>query len=112
MSKISARVSPMSTFGILTNLGGGIGSGNFTVIEAAFASDFTGATFPGFTGATLPGFTGATFPGFTGATFPGFTARAGFVVMLLTEVLAGWCSQADTLSKTINSNRDVFTRIV
>ncbi len=104
MSKISARVSPMSTFGILTNLGGGIGSGNFTVIEAAFASDFTGATFPGFTGATLPGF--------TGATFPGFTARAGFVVMLLTEVLAGWCSQADTLSKTINSNRDVFTRIV
>tara|TARA_Y100000588_G_scaffold392783_1_gene505928 strand:- start:3797 stop:4081 length:285 start_codon:yes stop_codon:yes gene_type:complete len=94
----------MSTFGILTNLGGGIGSGNFTVIEAAFASDFTGATFPGFTGATLPGF--------TGATFPGFTARAGFVVMLLTEVLAGWCSQADTLSKTINSNRDVFTRIV
>ena len=88
MSKISARVSPMSTFGILTNLGGGIGSGNFTVIEAAFASDFTGATFPG------------------------FTARAGFVVMLLTEVLAGWCSQAETLSKTINSNRDVFTRIV
>ena len=96
MSKISARVSPMSTFGILTNLGGGIGSGNFSVIEAEVA----------------PVFTGATFPVFTGATFPVFTVGAGFIVMLLTEVLAGRCSQADTLSKTINSNRDVFTRIV
>ena len=96
MSKISARVSPMSTFGILTTLGGGIGSGNFSVIEAEVA----------------PVFTGATFPVFTGATFPVFTVGAGFIVMLLTEVLAGWCSQAETLSKTINSNRDVFTRIV
>jgi len=94
----------MSTFGILTNLGGGIGSGNFSVIEAEVAPVFTGATFPVFTGAT--------FPVFTGATFPVFTVGAGFIVMLLTEVLAGRCSQADTLSKTINSNRDVFTRIV
>ena len=96
MSKISPPVSPMSTFGILTNLGGGIGWGNFSVIKAEVAS----------------GFSGATFPGFSGVTSPGFSIGAGFVVMLLTEVLVGWCSQADTLSKTINSNRDVFTGIV
>ncbi|MEE2661948.1 MAG: hypothetical protein VYB39_02870 [Pseudomonadota bacterium] len=105
MSKISASVSPMSTFGNLTNLGGGIGLGIFSTTEVEVASGFIGAAFAGFIGAAFAGFS-------MGAGFAGFSMGAGFILMLLTVVLPCCFSQADTLSKTTNSNREVFTSIV